>query len=260
MIPRVGIVVPTLGKRPEYLMQCLRSIRAAGKAHILLVAPSDFKTEPLLEAGLIDGKIDDPRLGLSEAINLGIRSLPTEIEFVNWLGDDDLLVADNLGLTEKTLLDNPNCIMVFGACDYINSEGKTVWTNKSGQWAVPLLRFGPDLIPQPGALFRRSAFDGVGGLSPKFDWAFDFDLFLKFSKLGRLKYLDKNLASFRWHPASLSVEHRKMSVNEASAVRVGHLPRFLRPISILWELPVKQATLMAGGRVSSAVKRKARLN
>ncbi len=256
MIPRVGIVVPTLGKRPEYLLQCLQSIRAAGKAHILLVAPSDFKTEHLVSAGLIDGKIDDPSLGLSEAINLGIRSLPSEIEFVNWLGDDDLLVADTLGLTEKTLLDNPNCIMVFGACDYINSEGKTVWTNKSGQWAVPLLRFGPDLIPQPGALFQRSAFEGVGGLSAQLDWAFDFDLFVKFLKLGRLKYLDKTLASFRWHPESLSVEHRKMSVNEASAVRVGHLPRFLRPISILWELPVKQATLWAGSRVTQKTRKK----
>ena len=236
-------------------MQCLQSIRAAGKAHILLVAPSDFKTEHLVSAGLIDGKIDDPSLGLSEAINLGIKSLSSEIEFVNWLGDDDLLVADTLGLTEKTLLDNLNCIMVFGACDYINSEGKTVWTNKSGQWAVPLLRFGPDLIPQPGALFRRSVFEGVGGLSTQFNWAFDFDLFIKFSKLGRLKYLDRNLGCFRWHPESLSVEHRKMSVNEASAVRVGHLPRFLRLTSILWEFPIRQATLWAGTRVTQKTRK-----
>jgi hypothetical protein len=219
------------------------------------VAPSDFKTEHLVSAGIIDGKIDDPRIGLSEAINLGIRSLPSGIEFVNWLGDDDLLVADTLGLTEETLLDNPNCIMVFGACDYINSEGKTVWTNKSGQWAVPLLRFGPDLIPQPGALFRRSVFEGVGGLSTHFDWAFDFDLFIKFSKLGRLKYLDRNLGCFRWHPESLSVVHRKMSVNEASAVRVRHLPRFLRLTSILWEFPIRQATLWAGTRVTQKTRK-----
>jgi len=255
LIPRVGIVVPTLGKRPEYLIQCLQSIRAAGKAHILLVAPSDFKTEHLVSAGLIDRKIDDPRLGLSEAINLGINSLSSEIEFVNWLGDDDLLAADTLSLTEKTLLENPNCIMVFGACDYINSEGKTVWKNSSGQWAVPLLRFGPDLIPQPGALFRRSGFESVGGLSAQFDWAFDFDLFIKLSKIGQIKYLDKTLASFRWHPESLSVEHRKMSVNEASSVRVGHLPRYLRPISMLWEIPVKQTTLWAGARVSQRARK-----
>ena len=256
MIPRVGIVVPTLGKRPEYLTQCLQSIRAAGKAHILLVAPSDFNSQPLVDAGLIDGKIDDPSSGLSEAINLGIYSLPMEIEFVNWLGDDDLLAPNTLDFIENALSANASSVMVFGACDYINSEGKAVWTNRSGQWAVPLLRFGPDLIPQPGALFRRAAFEQVGGLSAKFDWAFDFDLFIKFSKLGRLEYVDKTLASFRWHPESLSVEYRKKSVDEASAVRVGHLPRFLRPISSLWEFPVKQTTLWAGTRVTRKARKR----
>ena len=256
MTPRVGIVVPTLGKRPEYLTQCLKSIRAAGRAHILLVAPAEFNSDQLLESGLIDSGVDDPRAGVSEAINLGIRSLPAGVEFVNWLGDDDLLSKDTLAYSEQALVQDPKTVMVFGACDYINSEGKQVWTNKSGAWAVPLLRFGPDLIPQPGALFRRASFDGAGGLSAEFDWAFDFDLFIRFSKMGRLKYLDRTLASFRWHPESLSVEHRRMSVAEASAVRVLHLAKVLRPISSLWEFPVKQATLWAGTRVTQKARKK----
>ncbi len=248
-------MVPTLGARPEYLLECLRSIRSAGQAHVLLVAPANYNPGALVEAGLIDGKVDDPRLGLSEAINAGIRALPTEVEFVNWLGDDDLLAEDSISLSEKFLSENPETLMVFGACDYIDSEGTVIWTNKSGPWAVPLLRFGPDLIPQPGALFRRDAFYKVGGLKAQFNWAFDFDLFIALSKLGKLKYLGTTLACFRWHPESLSVEHRKMSVTEASAVRVGHLPIWLRPISILWEYPVRQATLWAGIRVTKKARK-----
>jgi GT2 family glycosyltransferase len=243
-------VVPTLGTRPDYLLQCLGSIRAAGVAHILLVAPANYNPGALVEAGLIDGKVDDPHLGLSEAINAGIRSLPPEVEFVNWLGDDDLLAEDSLALSEKFLAENPEAVMVFGACDYIDSQGAVIWTNKSGPWAVPLLRFGPDLIPQPGALFRRDTFEMVGGLKPRFNWAFDFDFFIALSKIGKLEFLGTTLACFRWHPESLSVEHRKMSVDEASAVRVSHLPIWLRPISILWEYPVRQATLWAGTRVT----------
>jgi len=252
---RVGIVVPTLGTRPEYLLQCLRSIRTAGQAHILLVAPADYQPEDLVEAGLIDEKVDDPRIGLPEAINAGIRALPTEIEFVNWLGDDDLLAKDSISLSEKFLSENPETVMVFGACDYIDSEGTVIWKNKSGPWTVPLLRFGPDLIPQPGALFRRASFERVGGLKAQFNWAFDFDLFIALSKIGKFKHLGVTLACFRWHPESLSVEHRKMSVDEASAVRVGHLPIWLRPASILWEYPVKQATLWAGIRVTQKARK-----
>lgn len=257
MNPSVGIVVPTLGKRYEYLIACLNSLRAAGNCYILVVSPSNFDKLELIRTGLVDEFVNDPGTGLSEAINLGIRSLPSDIEFVNWLGDDDLLSSDSLKIASKVLSTDPEAVMVFGVCDYIDSQGKKIWTNRSGKWAVPLLSFGPDLIPQPGALFRRLSFEEAGGLNPKFHWAFDFDLFIRFSKLGRLKYLNTTLASFRWHPESLSVEQRLMSVNEASRVRISHLPKFLRPISALWEYPVRQATLIAGNRLTEKAKSKA---
>jgi hypothetical protein len=78
------------------------------------------------------------------------------------------------------------------------------------------------------------------------------------SKLGKLKYINQTLAQFRWHPESLSVEHRKRSVEEASQVRVSHLPAWLRPFSFLWEYPVRQATLVAGKRLSAKAQSKAR--
>jgi GT2 family glycosyltransferase len=252
---KTGIVVPTLGSRPEYLVECLKSIRLAGRAHVLLVAPEGFDNSPLFKAGLIDQSEADPKNGLSAAINAGIRALPPDIEYVNWLGDDDLLAPGSLDECIKVLTADSNTVMVFGSCDYIDPQGRRLWTNNSGQWAVPLLRFGPDLIPQPGALFRRNVFESVGGLSLDFDWAFDFDLFIKFSKAGKIKFIDSTLASFRWHPESLSVEFRAKSVAEASRVRTSHLPKALRWISALWEYPVKQATVVAGNRVSNKAKR-----
>lgn len=258
MNQRVGIVVPTLGKRPDYLEQCLSSIRAAGEAHILLVAPASFKSDALKSAGLLDSVVIDAGGGLASAINQGIRSLPSTVEYVNWLGDDDLLTDSSIVASSKALDENDQTVMAFGSCDYIDGAGQTVWANGSGRWAVPLLRFGPDLIPQPGALFRRSAFEKVGGLRTDFGWAFDFDLFIRLSKVGTVRFLNLTLAKFRWHPESLSVEHRKKSVVEASQVRVSHLPSLLKPISFLWEYPVQQATLIAGKRVTAKAKSKAK--
>jgi GT2 family glycosyltransferase len=159
-------------------------------------------------------------------------------------------------VTSQALESDPNLQFVFGSCDYVDPEGNVIWTNNSGQWAVPLLRFGPDLIPQPGALFRRSSFEKVGWLDSNFGWAFDFDLFIKLSKLGKVKFLKRTLAGFRWHPQSLSVEFRRKSVAEASSVRVAHLPKALRPLSFLWEAVVRQATLFAGGRLTATANRK----
>jgi hypothetical protein len=64
---RVAIVVPTLGKRSEYLRECLASIRqagvAAGRAHIVLVCPDSFESERFLKSGLVDQIVKDPELG-----------------------------------------------------------------------------------------------------------------------------------------------------------------------------------------------------
>lgn len=255
MISKVGLVVPTLGTRPEYLIQCLESIRGAGQAFVLLVAPEGLNPKALFENGLIDAFVADPGQGLPAAINAGTANLPRGVEFINWLGDDDLLTRDSLTHVEEVLNANPNIAMVFGSCDYINSEGNLVWNNKSGQWAVQLMKAGPDLIPQPGALFRRSEFERVGGLDTQYTFAFDYDLFLKFSKKAHLKFLNQTLAKFRWHRVSLSVKDRKSSAIEASIVRVSHLPIIIRPLSPLWELPVRFATLVAGTWISKLAKR-----
>ena len=254
MSTRVGIVVPTLGTRPDYLRQCLESIKNAGGSHVCLVAPADFDHQQLIESGLIDQFEIDPALGLPEAINQGFSKLPDDIEQINWLGDDDLLAPESITKASALLDADPTAVLVFGSCDYVDSSGRVIWTNRSGQWASAILRFGPDLIPQPGCLFRRSAFNKVGGLSKDFNWAFDFDLLLKLKKVGRLRFVNTKLSSFRWHPESLSVEFRRMSVSEASKVRVSHLPTLLKPISFLWELPVKALTFKAGMRVTEKAK------
>jgi glycosyltransferase involved in cell wall biosynthesis len=259
---KVGIVVPTLGKRQEYLEQCLSSIKQAtastSESFVVMVAPSSFDASKYLAEGSVHQLVEDPGSGLAGAINAGFAAMPKEIEYINWLGDDDLLTPGSLRSTSTVLDQEPNTVMVFGACDYVDGEGNVVWKNPSGPYATALLRFGPDLIPQPGALFRKSSFLEVGGLDTNYAWAFDFDLFIKFSKIGKLSYLNSTLANFRWHPTSLSVEFRKKSVAEASTVRVAHLPAFVRPLSILWEYPVRQATLIAGNRVTANAKKKAK--
>ena len=246
MNEKCGIVVPTLGLRSEYLEQCLHSIRGAGDCHICIVVPQDVDLSKIYSAGLMDQRVDDLGKGLAQAIHLGLHSLPDSIKYINWLGDDDLLAPLSLNVTSQFLNAHPDVIMVFGSCDYIDSEGEALWKNVSGQWAIPLLRFGPCLIPQPGALFRADAYERVGGLRSDFKWAFDFELFIRFSKIGSIRYISQTLASFRWHNDSLSVGGRHGSVLEASKARSIHLPVIFRLFSFIWEFPVRFITKYAG--------------
>lgn len=257
-LPDVAVVVPTLGQRPDYLIDCLRSIRSAGNAHICVVAPPSANLNDAELLGLIDQRVEDPKTGLPAAINFGFQSLAQTIHYIAWLGDDDLLEPNSLELTTTVLRNEIKASAVFGGCHYIDPAGNLILTNMSGKWAVPLISFGPDLIPQPGSLMRRSTFDSFGGLRTDLGWAFDVDLFINLKRNGKVRYLKQPLASFRWHPESLSVGQRDGSVREASQVRVQYLPKLIRPISIIWEPFLRWATKRAGTALNNRVLKSTR--
>ena len=253
----IGIVVPTIGQRPEYLPLALKSIRDAGNAYVLLVGNKGFDPQPLKAEGLIDQYLEEQDPALAAKINFGFRSLPENIKYINWLSDDDLLAPGALDIALARIKQPDQPAFVFGGCEYIDTRGKRLFVNHSGAWAVPLLRFGPQLIPQPGALFRRDSFEKIGGLKSSLSWAFDFELFLALSETGKAAFVDRVLSQFRWHSGSLSVLKRAESVKEASLVRVSRLPKILKPVSFLWEYPVRVATYIAAKPVSRvAAKRR----
>ena len=245
-MPAVGVVVPTIGERPQYLDSTLKSIREAGDSYIVLVGRKGFDASSYQNEGLIDIYIDELETSVPNKINQGFRALPAGIEYITWIGDDDLLAPGSLSVVENALGKPEKPVLVYGHCQYIDSEGKDVLVKRSGSWAVPLLSFGPQLIPQPSAVFRRDSFERVGGLSDKFEFAFDFDLFLKLSKLGKAVFIDKILSSHRWHATSLTYSRRWDSVREASLVRVLNLPSAAKFFSPIWEMPIVMVTFLAG--------------
>ena len=252
-MPAVGVVVPTIGERPQYLESTLKSIRAAGESFIVLVGRKGFDASSYQKSGLVDLYVDENEPSVPNKINQGFRALPENIEYMTWIGDDDLLSPGSLASALAELEKTGKPVLVYGHCQYIDSYGNNVLVKRSGSWAVPLLRFGPQLIPQPSAFFRRDAFEKVGGLSNEFQFAFDFDLFLKLTNHGKAVSIDQILSSHRWHATSLTYSRRWESVREASKVRVSNLAPAIRLISFVWEIPIQLVTYLAGTFLSSGL-------
>ena len=244
-LPRIAIVVPTLGNRIKYLEECIKSIKASQATYLVVISPHRLYLDPELTQ-LVDEFLLEEGRGLAAAINQAALALPPTIKYFNWLGDDDLLTPNSLEITMSTFHENPSASGIFGMCEYVNSEGSRLGLNSSGVWAKLLIRFGPDLIPQPGALLSLAAFKQIGGLRTEFKLAFDVDMFIQLQKFGPLIYVPEILGKFRWHDDSLTVKTRLISVIEASKIRRQHLPKFARAFSMLWEFPVMVLTYFAG--------------
>lgn len=247
---RVLLIIATLGQRPEFLAQTIASIRDQHLAvDLVLVGPADNHSLQKVSAEENITLLPDPG-SLPKAINLGASQLKAHHDYVNWLNDDDLLEPHTLHLVVQALDAHAKATVAFGHCRYIDTEGTELWVSKAGKLAPLILPWGPDLIPQPGMLVRKTAWQATGGVDPSYSLAFDLDLLLRLKKIGPLISVPTVVSSFRWHPNSLTVDDRTKNLQESERAKRNALPAPLKLISPLWDAPVRWAIRRAADRVS----------
>lgn len=255
--PRVLMIVPTLGRRPEMLHKTLASIRDQGVASlVVIVGPTDNAVLTDIAGQYGAELVEDPG-SLPSAVNAGAATRP-DLEFVNWLGDDDLLEPDSLRSTVDALDHNPSAVVAFGSCRYIDEDDRELWISSAGRLAPWILSWGPDLIPQPGMLVRMDAWQEVGGVDESLRFAFDLDLLLKLKRLGPFVRVSQVVSCFRWHGDSLTVSDRTESLRESEEARRRALGPVTRHLAWVWEAPVRVATRMAAREVSRRAQRLSR--
>ena len=249
----VLVVLPTLGDRIESLALTLESVeqqRNGVAITLVVIAPRGAASVRELATRFGAVVVDDPREGISEAINRGLTARTTETYYA-WIGDDDLFRPGGLARLKNMLDADGSAVVAYGGCDYIDPDGRMIARSRAGRLAQVLLPWGPDLIPHPGSMIRLDALEAIGGFDRSLRFALDLDAFLSLRSHGRFACTREAVSAFRWHPDSLTVANRLASSLEAERVKRRHLPRTLRPLSPLWQLPVRWASAYAARRLNA---------
>ena len=217
----VLVVVPTLGQRPDYLASTLDSLQAQRGVgvRILVVAPPQAHAvvEECARRGI--EFLAQTGRGMSQAINQGWSHAGGGEQFWTWLGDDDVLPPTSLQHSVGALRGSPRAVLAYGRCAYVDARGDVLFEARPGPLAGRLLRWGPDLVAQPGSLARADAVRAAGMLDETLRFAMDLDLFLRLKDVGGVVYLPRRLAEFRWHDGSTTVADPAASDAEARLVR-----------------------------------------
>lgn len=250
---KILVVLPTLGDRIDTLRETLSSIqlqRSEVELTLVVVSPANAIEAQDLARTFGAVIVDDPKLGISEAINCGIAAR-TDEQYYAWMGDDDLFRPGGLRQLRDLLEQNPGAIVSYGACEYIDSDGRVLATSRAGKFAQLLLPWGPDLIPHPGSMILLDELAAVGNFDPDLKYSMDLDAFRKLQKRGRFVYTTTPVSAFRWHPDSLTVANRINSSLESERVKIRHLPPLIRPFNPLWRYPIRWASSLAAQRVNA---------
>jgi GT2 family glycosyltransferase len=138
----------------------------------------------------------EPDRGQSHALNKAFRASRGEI--LGWLNSDDAYfgptaVADAVDAFQSDL----GIDVVYGHAVLVNSDGLVLQVIWAPSFDRRLLRLH-DYVIQPTAFVRRSALEDVM-VDESFDYAMDYELWLRLARLGKFQRLDSIVALDRHH-------------------------------------------------------------
>jgi hypothetical protein len=201
--PRISIVTPSYNQAP-YLEEALRSVLLQDYPNLeYFVQDGGSRDE---SAGLIEkyapwlaGWVSETDRGQSHAINKGLAHASGEI--FGWLNSDDLYLPGALRAAAAAFREHPEVILVHGEAEHISRDGTLLpYPPAARPYNRRWLLEQSNLIPQPAAFFRASAFRQAGGLDESLHYAMDWDLWLRLEAEGRAIFLPQVLARMRIYP------------------------------------------------------------
>ncbi|MFW0181905.1 glycosyltransferase [Rothia sp. CCM 9417] len=145
----------------------------------------------------------DHYLGMSGSIIEGMKHIDTT--FVANLDGDDIALPGRFIQQINYLESNPDCVLVGARAHMIDEQGDRIGDVKareSPDIRRSLLLYNP--IPHSSVMFRKDAYDKVGGHTPGLTQCEDYDLTLRIATRGKVALLPDFLVLYRVHTSNLS--------------------------------------------------------
>lgn len=213
-LPLVTLVTPTYN-RAHFLADAIESVASQDYPHIehiVLDNGSTDNTQDILRryGDVIRQERLPTNIGLVGAINRGLEMARGDI--LGFPSDDDPLLPGAISTMVGEFLAHPDVVAVYPDWDVIDAEGRHVQHVETFEYAyVDMVRFH-HTYPGPGALFRRSVFDRIGGFDEAFRVVCDYDFWLRAGLLGPFRRCPHTLARYRQHSGTLTQTSRGIEI------------------------------------------------
>lgn len=159
----------------------------------------------------------EPDGGQTQGIIKGMAHATGEI--LCFLNSDDLFEAGALKEVGEYFARHVDVDVVYGDTLWIDGEGKAIRQQKE----IPFNRFiwiyTYNYIPGMSTFWRRSIYEKAGGFDPNFQLAFDADLWIRFSYLGKIRHAARQWSRMRFYPEQKNRRLREQSDSEDLRIR-----------------------------------------
>ncbi|MBM7051756.1 glycosyltransferase family A protein [Rothia sp. ZJ1223] len=147
----------------------------------------------------------DRYLGMSGSMIEATSKISGDVEFMANVDGDDYVAPEKFSAQISYLQAHPDCVLVGTGAYMIDGEGAV--TGELGgthrdDVRSKLYLFNP--LPHSSVLYRRSAFEKVGGHTPGLSQCEDYDFTLRIACHGKVAQLAQKYVYYRVHQSNLS--------------------------------------------------------
>lgn len=229
---KISIVMPAYN-HAEFIEESLQSLIAEKKA------AKDFELELIvIDGGSTDGTVDiikryknkldywvsEQDRGQTDALLKGFAQATGDI--MAWVNSDDLLLPGAIKTIYEWFKAYPEIDCAYGDAKIIDRQGNLMKYQKEIDFDLDIFLWGFNYFPQPSTFWRRSLWEKSGGLNPAFNCAMDYDLWMKFIRIGaNINHIPVVLSKVRRYPEQKNQFLRKESNSEDHSILEGFLNR-----------------------------------
>lgn len=225
--PLISIVTPCLNAA-RFIEAAVESVLSQDYARIEYIVMDGGSTDGTLEilkryedrVTLVSG----PDSGAADAIERGFdRSSGT---ILAWLNADDVYLPSAVSAAVHGFESHADAAVIYGGATWIDESGDAIAPYPVRDFDRPLLA-RECFLCQPASFFRRDAFENAGGIDPRLNLTFDYELWMRLARTYEFQRIDGELALSRMHAANKTLGWRREVFRETFCVlrrNYGYVP------------------------------------
>lgn len=213
-LPLVTLITPTFNQ-VNFVAATIESVLAQDYKDIEYIVLDDGSTDatPQILAQFSDRIAIERHENMGQATTLNRGWGKAKGKYLAYLSSDDLLDPSCISSMVAALESDPGLVCAFPNADLIDEYGRIIKKSVCRPFSLIDTVVLQECHIGPGAVFRKSAFDAVGGWRTDLKLAPDREFWMRLATEGGFHFDPRPLAQYRLHRASMSAQETSDEVS-----------------------------------------------